>query len=724
MQEHVGNQGVGSNIVRAAEQARQWRAQLAILTAGFLAFGALSGLAIWLLPFSQPVQVTVLLHTFIGILFVVPCLWYTLRHLARYWNSPLSHIQILSYLGGAAVLLCLISGGGVTWNGIAGTRLSYGWDAVHIITTFAILGFVATHVWLSFSLARKKAAAESTVTSAAAGHFGKAALLFTAACLAVAALAAYAYTPARLHNLFPTDYSFKYGKDRPFAPSLARTSTGGAMDVAELSGSRSCGTAGCHEEIVQEWESSAHRYSAMDPAFQAVQTNMAKQNGPESTRYCGGCHDPISLFSGTKNLFIANEKLTALEGFQEGVSCLSCHSLRKVDLKGNANYVIAQPARYMFEIEYDRHPTRANRFFRDFLIRAYPRQHVADLSKRLFKTPEYCAACHKQFVDQEINNVGWVQLQNQYDNWRESRWNHPGNARTTIECRECHMPLVASKDPAAGDDFDYNRTARDGKVRSHRFIASNLMIPALLKLPGWQKQVELTKEWLQGNYVIPEIASKWSKGPAVGIDLKLPATIHVGEKVPVKLVITSNKVGHDFPTGPLDIIQAWVELEVVDEQGRTLYANGAVDPRGFIQPGTFMFKAEPVDQNGNLIDRHNLWEMVGVRYRRSLFPGFSDTAEYSFAYTGLPAKAGVYSAAATGRQVKKAPPGTVLVEARLRYRKADQFLLNFIFGEKSGLTAPITDMTTVTRTIPVEGGAVRHQAASGPRADTSAGAGR
>jgi hypothetical protein len=250
------------------------------------------------------------------------------------------------------------------------------------------------------------------------------------------------------------------------------------------------------------------------------------------------------------------------------------------------------------------------------------------------------------------------------------------------------------------------------------------MIPALLKLPGWQKQVELTKEWLQGNYVIPEIASKWSKGPAVGIDLKLPATIHVGEKVPVKLVITSNKVGHDFPTGPLDIIQAWVELEVVDEQGRTLYANGAVDPRGFIQPGTFMFKAEPVDQNGNLIDRHNLWEMVGVRYRRSLFPGFSDTAEYSFAYTGLPAKAGVHSAAATGRQVKKAPPGTVLVEARLRYRKADQFLLNFIFGEKSGLTAPITDMTTVTRTIPVEGGVVRHRAASGPRANTSAGAGR
>ena len=42
----------------------------------------------------------------------------------------------------------------------------------------------------------------------------------------------------------------------------------------------------------------------MDPLFQLIQTTMAKQNGAESTRYCGGCHDPISLFSGTKNIFV------------------------------------------------------------------------------------------------------------------------------------------------------------------------------------------------------------------------------------------------------------------------------------------------------------------------------------------------------------------------------------------------------------------------------------
>ena len=181
----------------------------------------------------------------------------------------------------------------------------------------------------------------------------------------------------------------------------------------------------------------------MDLGFQRIQEEMAKQNGPESTRYCGGCHDPISLFSGTKNIF--TKDLTGLAGYQEGVSCLACHSIRKTDVKGNANFVVA--AADALPLRAARGPGRPARL-RDFLIRAYPWQHTADLSKRLFKTPEYCAACHKQFIDQEVNKVGWVQLQNQYDNWRKSRWNHPGDAARTIECRECHMPLMASHDPA------------------------------------------------------------------------------------------------------------------------------------------------------------------------------------------------------------------------------------------------------------------------------------
>ncbi|NIU20111.1 MAG: hypothetical protein GWN79_13880, partial [Actinobacteria bacterium] len=91
--------------------------------------------------------------------------------------------------------------------------------------------------------------------------------------------------------------------------------------------------------------------------------------------------------------------------------------------------------------------------------------------------------------DEEINQVGWVQLQNQYDNWRKSRWNHPGDPTKTIECRECHMPLVDSTDPAPGDALDYNRTADDGKHRSHRFLAANQFMPLALELEGAEEHV-------------------------------------------------------------------------------------------------------------------------------------------------------------------------------------------------------------------------------------------
>ena len=211
-------------------------------------------------------------------------------------------------------------------------------------------------------------------------------------------------SPSRTTAL-PDDYSFVYGPDRPFAPSLARTEDAGAIDPRLLSGSNSCGTSGCHVEIVKEWSVSAHRWAAMDAGFQKIQMNMAEQNGPESTRYCGGCHDPISLFSGTKNLFRDTDQLTGLRGYQEGVSCLACHAIRQVDVKGNADYVVARPSRYLFELDGQDGPEGAKRFVRDFLIRAYPGQHMTDLSKTLFKAPEYCAACHKQFIDEEVEHV-------------------------------------------------------------------------------------------------------------------------------------------------------------------------------------------------------------------------------------------------------------------------------------------------------------------------------
>ena len=673
-----------------------WSSVLSRTVAAVLLFELVSGLAVTFGPFHPVVEWGLVFHTALGIICVAPLVSYFVVHWKTYRTQAMSDVLLLGYAGGGILGICLISGLVLTGQAMFGTRTWTWLRYLHLISTLLGVAAVAPHFAIAFWRRRKTRIARAVLGWTSVSTAG------TVAGILIVWSTSAGYSGTKYQNRFPADYSYAYGAKRPFAPSLAHTSTNGAFDSRSLAGSASCGQSGCHTEIYYEWQSSAHRYAAMDPIFQGIQNVMAKQNGPESTRYCGGCHDPISLFSGTKNIFAAN--LTSTVGYNEGISCLACHSIQKTDIQGNANYTVTQPKEYLWQWSPD-HTMGA--LARNFLIRSWPAQHNR-LNKRMYKTPEYCAACHKQFIDAEINRVGWVQLQNQYDNWAASHWNHKGDPRSTVECRECHMPLTSSHDPAAGDSMDYNRTADDHEHRSHRFLAANNFVPALLHLEGSERHVGLTNAWLQGKVAIPEIRNKWAEGPVVKIRIEAPQTVASGKLMPIRVVMTSNKVGHDYPTGPLDMIQSWIELRVTDETGRTIYSSGKRDERNFLEPGTFLFKAEPVDQYGNLIDRHNLWEMVGVRYRRSLFPGYSDTVDYnvlcpSGATKPMPDK--------TGEERFSVPAisgaGKVQVKAVLHYRKIDQFLLNYVMGEKSGLTAPVADISSAITTVCVsEKGAV------------------
>ena len=174
--------------------------------------------------------------------------------------------------------------------------------------------------------------------------------------------------------------------------------------------------------------------------------------------------------------------------------------------------------------------------------------------------------------------------------------------------------------------------------------------------------------------------------------------------------MTSNKVGHDYPTGPLDLIQSWLEVRVTDASGAEVFSSGKRDEKNFITPGTFLFKAEPVDQNGNLIDRHNLWEMVGVRFRRSIFPGYADTVQFSIPCTGgtgtlVKGPASPVPGLDQTNQVQVPSParcGTYKITAILQYRKVDQFLLNYIFGDGNKLTSPVTEIDRATASVEVK----------------------
>ena len=108
-----------------------------------------------------------------------------------------------------------------------------------------------------------------------------------------------------------------------------------------------------------------------------------------------------------------------------------------------------------------------------------------------------------------------------------------------------------------------------------------------------------------------------------------------------------------------------------------------------------------MDQFGNLIDRHNLWEMVGVRHRRALFPGFSDTATYE---VQCPDLRRVKQTFPSGTMEVSAPSeaGRLHIRARLLYRKVDQYLLNFIYGPDAGLSSPASEMAAVVKEVSIQ----------------------
>ncbi|MDE3182455.1 MAG: hypothetical protein KGM16_03455 [Bacteroidota bacterium] len=665
---------------------QKWHSRLTIWVVGLLLFELISGLIIYLGSFSLTTQALVVIHTALGLVVVIPYIIYQIRHWLSYRKNHLTQHKLIGYIAMGTAAVAAITGLLLTYEAVFQTRINYLWDQIHIVATFAFLLSIVPHIGLLIIRDYKANKEKKTLSLIKAERtFGYRVFFVLTILIAFVALFVYAYNPIHFNNKFPANYQFMYGKNKPFEPSLATTINGHAIDARLLGNSKSCMSSGCHTNIGHEWEANAHRYSAMDPAFRVVQHAMAVEKGPASTRYCGGCHDPISLLSGSKNL--DDTKLTNPMGLDEGISCVSCHSITKVDVMGNAQYQITKRVPYMYEIE----KGKAAKFLSDFLIRAYPQYHVASFNKTILKTPEFCGSCHKQFIDKQVNGVGTVQLQNQYDSWRKSHWNHPGVATKSIECRECHMPLDSSFDPANGDPSDYNRTPNDNMHRSHRFLGGNQFMPTLLKLPGGKKQVELVEKWLKGEIQIPEIKNKWHNGAVLPIQVETPDTISAGQGVGIDVTVTNNKSGHHFPTGPLDLIQAWIEVTVKDSYGNIVYSSGVLDQHHFIPPGSVIYRAQPVDQFGSDVDKHNLWNLVGIKFSRALYPGFSDQLKYNFIY-----KPGIQGNTHTN--------DTLYVNAKLCYRKFNQFVLNTFFSDngKIDITAPVTVLSSDSKKIIVK----------------------
>ncbi len=651
---------------------------------GGLGFVAFTGVAVWLLPFGTGAQVTVVFHTVAGLAVMVPFTLWQLSHWLATRKAPRCLRKVSAYTGFWLLAISSVSGVIITYQALFALHVRHYWHSIHLWSGLLALPFLAYHLYppsllqpnhssgslpanggVDYAPGRRRiwrrAAAVSTILL----------LLLFAATLAYRGPSYQTYEPPATFQSIP-------GED-PFYPSLATTETGRPLAPQVLSNSNSCGVSGCHAAIYREWLASAHRWSAEDEFFQAVRSATTDVQGLEATEKCSGCHDPVSLLAGYKDPTLGK----SAPGYKHGDSCLVCHAVRHVDERGIGSYEVGAPQPYLYEYSSNRYAGIVARF----LIRAYPKQHDRDYDLKLVRQAESCAPCHKEFdvIDKQL---GPVQVETQYDDWKLGKWNTDPDVSRRLRCQQCHMYFVNAPNQAEADPYDV-KIGLGLKYRNHYFAAGNQFMPETLDSPDAAAQIGRVNQWLHGDRDIAEIAKVWPQGPIVGLKIEAAASAGQGALTEVRVTLTNNKVGHSFPTGPLNIGRAWIELNIQDAVGTEIFHSGGLDPLNHIEPDSFVLKPLAITTEGKEIMLADLWHPTGPQYRPAILPGHSERYDYR---VKLPEKV----------------EGPLRISARLRYRKANQFFMDSVYTDRHR-EAPITDVSSASLNVQVgDAGSGRH----------------
>ena len=147
--------GPAERRLNPTQQSRMgWQSWLAKFSMAALLFEAVSGLAITFAPFHATIQWSVILHTAIGALTLLPLAWYCAAHWWDYRRWAISQVVLLGYVALVGLAVCSVSGLMLTWQGMFGIKTSAAWRQVHLVSTFMTLGGLLPHlffvVWKAF----------------------------------------------------------------------------------------------------------------------------------------------------------------------------------------------------------------------------------------------------------------------------------------------------------------------------------------------------------------------------------------------------------------------------------------------------------------------------------------------------------------------------------------------------------------------------------------------
>jgi len=489
--------------------------------------------------------------------------------------------------------------------------------------------------------------------------------------------------------------------EKYFFPSLARTATGSFIPERVLSNDGYCKE--CHADNHASWSNSVHRFSSFNnPAYlfsvrETRRVALERDKDVQASRFCAGCHDPVVFFAGKfddPNFDDVNDPTG-----QAGITCTSCHAITHINSpRGNSDFTIEEPVQYPFTFS----DNDGLRWLSRQLVKAKPEFHKRTFLKPLHKTAEFCGACHKVHLPEELNHYKWLRGQNHYDSFLLSgvsghsvaSFYYPQKAEPN--CNNCHMPLQPSTEFAAAD-FD---GSGELKVHDHLFPSANTAIAHMKQLDA--KVIEAHRDFNAGVMRVDIFGLK-SEGRIDGeltapLRPTLPALVP-GRTYLLETVVRTLKMGHLFTEGTGDSNEVWLDVQVTstapDGSERVIGRSGGLGAENRVDPWSHFVNAYVLDRDGGRIDRRNAQDIFVALYNHQIPPGAADSLHYRLV-------------------VPKDARGSVTVEVRLQYRKFDTTFMQLVLGESYVNELPILTLASDRVVFPVAGASAEVRNAEAP----------
>jgi nitrate/TMAO reductase-like tetraheme cytochrome c subunit len=382
----------------------------------------------------------------------------------------------------------------------------------------------------------------------------------------------------------------------------------------------------CHQQIYNEWRSSAHAYASISPMFHKFEQKINDLAQGTVGTFCLRCHSSVGTALGERRELQLWERY---EVSREGVTCVTCHRIQEEFGRVNGERRIV--VKNIYEAVTGSsdgaglHSVLTNKAYYKVSTNDTERGqqiHTCVFTFKQINKSEFCVSCHQVAVQPGIKlEVVWEQ-------YRASPAFKDGTT-----CQDCHMGKV----PGMAEGYHAGPAAVvDGKginpdrVRhNHAFAGPGYPIahPGLFphhpdaaqypvtnwltfdyragwgesafeqKVSGGQVKVTFPKEWEseidreEARRIVDEnlglIRDKRELRQQVmenGSKIEGPffkGEPRAGEKLRFRYKVTNTNPGHNLPSGSLGAQpELWLNVALIDPRGSNIWESGYVDSHG------------------------------------------------------------------------------------------------------------------------------------------------